>query len=320
MPMACLLDRWLAELRYARQRSEHTTRAYRAAVTQLADHVRKHDPPGQLDLPLDLPPDDVSLWCRFRDRHVRAYLRALGKAGATSGTQRARLGAISSWCVWLVKQGVLAENPCEKVRPARRRRRLPAVPSVADCVRLVETPDTSTTLGLRDRSILEMLYATGCRVAEVSGIDLDDVDHERRRIRVTGKGDRERTVLFGRPAAAALALYLAWSRPRLARGREPAVYLSNHGRRLQTNAIRELVWRHARAALGRRVSPHMLRHACATHLLEAGMNLVYIQALLGHSSLKTTELYTHVSTRHLRTAYAAHPLAAQREEAGDAER
>jgi integrase/recombinase XerC len=175
-----------------------------------------------------------------------------------------------------------------------------------------ELADDGSPLGLRDVAMLELLYATGIRVGELVGLDLDDVDRERNVVRVFGKGRKERTVPFGRPAAQALDFWLRLGRPQLrAEGAGAALFLGARGRRIDQRAVRTLVHRRIAEVPGAPdIGPHGLRHTAATHLLEGGADLRSVQELLGHASLATTQLYTHVTTDRLRRAYQqAHPRA-----------
>jgi site-specific recombinase XerD len=179
----------------------------------------------------------------------------------------------------------------------RRSRRLPEAPKTVEIEALLELADGSEPLDLRNRALLELLYSGGLRSAEAVGLDLADVDFEREALHVRGKGGKERVVPLGEEAAHHLSRYLRDARPALARGAESAVFLSAHGRRLDTSTVRRIL-RH----------PHRLRHAFATHLLEGGADLRVIQELLGHSSLSTTQVYSHVDARRLRKVYdRSHP-------------
>jgi site-specific recombinase XerD len=179
----------------------------------------------------------------------------------------------------------------------RRPRRLPDAPKAAEIEELLEVADGDSPLAVRNRALLELLYSGGLRSAEAVGLDLADVDFEREAVHVRGKGDKERVVPLGEEAAHHLTRYLRNARPELARRAEDAVFLSARGRRLDTSTVRRLL-RH----------PHRLRHAFATHLLEGGADLRVIQELLGHSSLSTTQVYSHVDAKRLRRVYdRAHP-------------
>jgi integrase/recombinase XerC len=291
----------------------------------------------------------------LRDRHVdwraprrdeiRAYLALLADRDLAPSSVGGRLSAIRSLYRHATRQGWLTADPFAGVRTPRRPRRLPRVLGVEEAARLVEAPFHASASGRarnripqevgdallkRDAALLELLYATGMRISELAGLTLDRVDVERRRLRVTGKGNKERELIFGRPAAAAMGRYLAFGRQLLAgRGSErasaagarrsltlaagTAVFLNADGGPLTARGARGVV-DHWVTAIGSpsRTSPHTLRHSFATHLLEGGADLRTVQELLGHASPATTQIYTHLSDSTLRTAYrAAHPRSAR---------
>ena len=249
---------------------------------------------------------------------VRAYLATLADRGLAPTSVGGRLAAVRSLYRHALRHGRIAVDPLAGVRAPRRPSRLPRVLSVDEAASLVTAPrrlrGRDEALARRDGAMLELLYATGMRISELAGLTLDRVDFERRRLRVTGKGNKERQLLFGRPAATALRAYLDAARPILAArgpGGDAAVFLNARGGPLTA--------RGARMAIGRwvdgigapsRTSPHTLRHSFATHLLEGGADLRVVQELLGHVNLQTTQIYTHLSDAALRSAYReAHPRA-----------
>jgi integrase/recombinase XerC len=215
---------------------------------------------------------------------------------------------------FLRAESAVTTNPAKLVATPRLEKRLPDFLETASVVELIEAPDTSTTLGKRDRAILELLYATGLRVSELVGLDLGDVDLEERILRVVGKGRKERVVPFGQKARESLQDFLRL-RPELIKEGRPAgvdaVFLNARGGRLTTRSVEYLVDRHVgKLAQRLKVHPHTLRHTFATHMLNAGADLRAIQELLGHESLSTTQKYTHVSTEQLMRVYrACHPRA-----------
>ena len=224
-----------------------------------------------------------------------------------------RLAAVKSLYRWLYDTDAIGYDPTRKLGAAKIPRRLPkTVLTVEEAVRLVESPDRSTPLGVRDRAMLELLYATGLRRGELLALDEDDVSIEEQIVRVLhGKGGKSRVSPFGKIAALALDQYRRWIRPELVRTRpaETALFVSFRGLRLGPQTLAEIV---AEAALSvgieHHVTPHALRHACATHMLEAGADLRHIQELLGHESISSTQIYTHISIRHLKETYArTHP-------------
>jgi site-specific recombinase XerD len=257
---------------------------------------------------------------------VRAYLATLADRGLAASSVGSKLSAVRSFYRHAMREGWLASDPLVGVRTPRRPARLPRVLGVEEAARLVEAPYRTERsrrrrppLALdraavsRDAALLEMLYATGMRISEAAGLTLGRIDLERRRMRVIGKGNKEREAIFGGPAQAALRSYLAHARPLLAAqpggGGTDAVFLNLRGGALSARGARLIVDRWVEASgvpVG--TSPHTLRHSFATHLLEGGADLRTVQELLGHANLATTQIYTHLSDAALRTAYrAAHP-------------
>ena len=248
---------------------------------------------------------------------VRAYLAELADRGLAPSSVAGRLAAVRSMYRHAVRNGRIELDPLAGVRAPRRPSRLPRVLSVEEAEALVTAPRRlhadDEALARRDAAMLELLYATGMRISELAGLTLDRLDLGRRRLRVVGKGTKERQLLFGAPAAAALRGYLAEGRPALAaRGPESgAVFLNASGGPLTARGARGILDRWVRAAGSpSRTSPHTLRHSFATHLLEGGADLRVVQELLGHANLQTTQVYTHLSDAALRSAYReAHPRA-----------
>jgi len=257
-------------------------------------------------------------WTRPDRSTIRAYLSALADRELAASSVAGRLAAIRSLYRHALRNGRIETDPLAGVRAPRRPSRLPRVLSIDEAASLVTAPrrlrSRDEALARRDASMLEMLYATGMRISELAGLTLDRVDVERRRLRVVGKGNKERQLLFGAPAAGARRGYLAEGRPVLAaRGGAgtAAVYLNANGAPLSARGARLVLERWVRAAgAPKRTSPHTLRHSFATHLLEGGADLRVVQELLGHANLQTTQIYTHLSDAALRSAYReAHPRA-----------
>jgi site-specific recombinase XerD len=256
---------------------------------------------------------------------VRAYLGTLADRGLSASTVGGQLAAIRSLYRHAARQGWIDGDPVAGVRSPKRPGRLPRVLSVDGAARLVEAPATLIRSGRRrrdpaladaaarrDAAVLELLYATGMRISELASLTVDRLDPGRRRLRVVGKGSKERELLFGEPAARAVRAYLATGRPTLAaRGSRavPALFLNSAGGPLTARGARLIVERWVTASgAPASTSPHTLRHSFATHLLEGGADLRTVQELLGHASLATTQIYTHLSDASLRTAYrSAHP-------------
>lgn len=278
-------------------RSPHTVRAYTADVVSLCDHAARM---GHRDL------SAVDLGV------LRSWLARSRARGAARTSLARRAAAARAFSSWAQEQGLLGTDVAASLANPRPHRDLPAVLSPEEVPALLAAPaEQRADLASRDRAVLETLYATGVRVSELCGLDLADVDRRRRTMRVMGKGGRERTVPFGAPAAAALESWLEAARPSLAGPHSgQALFLGARGGRLHPTVVRRLVARHARAASTPPVSPHSLRHSAATHLLSGGADLRSVQEVLGHSSLASTQLYTHVSMERLRAAYRqAHPRA-----------
>lgn len=243
-------------------------------------------------------------------RVVRAYSSDLGRRGYAPATLARKLSTLRGLCRFLTESDVLAADPTRLLPGPRRRRRLPRVISLAEVEALLAAADGTEPLALRDRLVFELLYGCGLRSQELVGLGLDDVDLPQAQLMVRGKGGKMRVVPLGDEAAGALGRYLERGRGMLAShsapGRSPALLLSRSGRPLLTSDIRRLVVKYCRSAGIEPASPHMLRHAYATHMLERGADLRAIQELLGHASVSTTQVYTHVSGAHLRRVYDLH--------------
>ena len=248
------------------------------------------------------------------DRNVlRLYLTWLAAGKKARGSIARRLSELRSFGKWLVRQGVLKANVFDSVSAPSQGKRLPEYLEHDQAVALVTAPDTSTPAGLRDRAILEVMYAAGLRVSELVGLNVDNLDLARGQARVWGKGGKERVALFGQPAARALKTYLRDGRPQLLTGKSSQALFVNQrgGGRLTTRAIGMILGKYAkRAGVPGRVHPHLLRHTFATHLLDGGADLRVVQELLGHADLATTQIYTHVTQARARDVYRkAHPRA-----------
>jgi integrase/recombinase XerC len=222
-----------------------------------------------------------------------------------------KLSAVRSFYRYLQREELVSTSPAATISSPKLDRRLPMFLSQAESVRLVEAPDLSTASGQRDRAFLELLYASGLRVSELVSINMDQIDLETKEIRVWGKGLKERIVMMGDPAARALADYIERGRPKFVSSNNPALFLNHDGGRLTVRSIQSFVRAYAKlAGIEKDVHPHMVRHSFATHLLDGGADLRVVQELLGHASLSSTQIYTHVSKGQAKKVYlAAHPLA-----------
>jgi integrase/recombinase XerC len=299
--METALTDFLRHLALEKNASEHTVKSYREDLTQLLEFARSRLPEG-------VAVEMAHLTARL----LRAYLAWLHQEGYAKSTVARRVAAVRSWCRFLRRQGVLAVNPADGLRAPRQDKKLPHFLKEDQVPRLLEAPP-DTPLGVRDRAILETLYSAGLRVSELTGLNVDDLDLEGGTATVRGKGKRERLALLGPQAVEALRQWLTL-RPGLAakRARAPAALLLNkNGTRLTSRSVGRLLEKYVGATgLDPRSSPHTLRHSFATHLVDAGADIRSVQELLGHRSLATTQIYTHVNTQRLQDSYRkAHPRA-----------
>jgi integrase/recombinase XerC len=247
---------------------------------------------------------------------LRAWLSTAAGAGAARTTLARRTSAVKAFTAWAARRGLLAGDPAARLQVPKAHRTLPSVLRQDQALRAMAAAKSGAEQGdplaLRDRLIVELLYATGIRVSELCGLDVDDVDTAHRLVRVLGKGNKQRSAPFGAPAAEALSAWLADGRPALVTEESgPALLLGARGRRLDVRQARTVVHQTVAAVDGAPdMGPHGLRHSAATHLLEGGADLRVVQELLGHSSLATTQLYTHVAVSRLRAVHdQAHPRA-----------
>jgi integrase/recombinase XerC len=299
--MARVLGEYERHLVSERDLTAHTVRAYSADIAGLLDHATRLGGTGVDELDL---------------RTLRSWLAKQQTMGLSRTTLARRATAARVFTAWLARTGRATADVGASLGSPKPHKSLPPVlrtDEAADLIAAAATmADDGSPVGLRDVAMLELLYATGIRVGELVGLDLDDVDRDRNVVRVFGKGRKERSVPFGRPAARAVEFWLRQGRPRLlVDGSGPALFLGARGKRIDPRAVRTLVHQRIAAVPGAPdIGPHGLRHTAATHLLEGGADLRSVQELLGHASLATTQLYTHVTTDRLRRAYQqAHPRA-----------
>jgi integrase/recombinase XerC len=301
MELRAAVEAYLAELTHERGYSRHTVRAY---GTDLADLAAFAEALGETDAAaIDL-------------ETLRDWVWRGSQAGLAPSTLGRRVSSARSFTSWLARQGIAPADPGLRLRTPRAGRRLPRVLTRAQMDVMLEGLHTAAVDGdataLRDVAVIELLYASAVRVSELVGLDIDDMDRSTRTVRVLGKGAKERVVPYGGPAARALDDYLDRARPVLAtEASGAALLLGARGGRLGTRTVYELVARELKALPGAGpAGPHSLRHTAATHLLDGGADLRIVQEMLGHASLATTQLYTHVSTERLRESYRlAHPRA-----------
>ncbi|MFC7491806.1 MULTISPECIES: tyrosine recombinase XerC [unclassified Knoellia] len=311
-----VVDAFERHLRLERSRSAHTVRAYLADLRDFLTHVDSEHQPPATGAEGEVPAADPTPLTEVRLADLRAWLGVLASAGAARSSIARRSAALRTFFGWATRQGHVDADPSLRLVAPKRHRTLPPVLARDDAVGMLDVAavaaDDDDPVHLRDRAVLELLYATGIRVGELTGLDVDDVDFEVDVIRVIGKGDKERRVPFGRPARSALTGWLDRGRPRLlVADSGSALFLGRRGRRIDPRQVRTLVHdmlTHVPDAPD--LGPHGLRHSAATHLLEGGADLRMVQELLGHASLATTQIYTHVSIERLTASYAqAHPRA-----------
>lgn len=296
------LDDFVGHLAAERDRSEHTVRAYRGDVGACLAWCAEHGGAGSLR--------EISL------ADLRSWLGEMSHQGVARSTLARRAAAVRTFFGWARRTGLVDTDPALRLASPRRERTLPDLLTATSAGELLDVAevaaDDDDPVHRRNRAVLELLYATGIRVGELVGLDVDDLDTDRQVVRVLGKGRKERVVPYGAPAARALEEWLRDGRPRLAVPTSgPALFLGRRGRRVDPRQVRTVVHdllRHVPDAPD--LGPHGLRHSAATHLLDGGADLRMVQELLGHASLATTQIYTHVSAERLRRSYdQAHPRA-----------
>jgi integrase/recombinase XerD len=300
-------ERYLDHLAVERGLSENTLAAYRRDLRRYVGFLGHRDleDPGAVD-----------------ERTVRSFVASLSASthGPTDAPYRATsvartLSAVRSFHRFLLREGVTDRDPAAAVPQPRLPRSLPRPLPVEDVRRLLEAPDIGSPVGVRDRAILELLYGSGLRISELTGMDVDDLDLDEGSLRVLGKGGKEREVPVGSFGKEAVGAYLSRGRPALATAASRgALFLNARGGRLSRQSCARLLGRYVRlAGIDRRVTLHTLRHSFATHLLEGGADVRVVQELLGHASVATTQIYTLVTARHLREVYEeSHPRARRR--------
>lgn len=303
-------DRFEAHLSAERSFSRHTLRAYFGDIEQFCDYLRSG--PAAFDHPPEerLPPD-FNVFRRAQRNDIRAFLAHLQTRGGTARTSARKLAAIRAAFRFFLRQGLVDENPAQQVRTPKLHRDLPDVLTIPEVTALMEAPDSSEPLGVRDKAILETLYSSGLRAAELAGLHLHDVDLVGGTILVLGKRNKQRLGHLGSFAVKALQDYLR-VRAALGNPSHRRLFVNARGGPLTTRSVQRVVEKYVRQVLpGRReVSPHTLRHTFATHMLNAGADLRVVQELLGHESLSSTQIYTHVSIDRLKEVYReSHPHA-----------
>ncbi|WP_192847696.1 site-specific tyrosine recombinase XerD [Sulfobacillus thermosulfidooxidans] len=287
------IHEFLDYLRYERNLSSNTIESYQRDLTDYMDFVDTHG--RQED-----------------EQNVIHYLQFLQQEHRAPATQARRLAAIKAYYRFVVNDQGLSSDPTELLSAPKLNRRLPHVLSIEEVTRLIEAPDLSTMNGIRDRAMLELLYATGVRVSELCHLTMNDWWLDPPKIRCLGKGSKERYIPLGKLAAQWLMRYVDVARPQFIKDiQEPTLFLNRQGKALTRQGFWKLLKKYAiKAGITQPITPHMIRHSFATHLLENGADLRAVQEMLGHQDISTTQIYTHVSQKRLRPVYdQTHPRA-----------
>jgi len=298
-----ILDMFIDYLEAEKHVSPYTVRNYRRDLLNFSAFIRRSGHTSYRDV---------------NKNTIREYLAFLQHQSLAVSSINRILSAIRSFYSYMMREEYITSNPAKLISSPKQDKLLPEFLTIEDINRLLEPPaiesDKSlhTLLLFRNYTILELLYATGLRVSEICSLNIEDIDLENREIRVTGKGNKERIVLFGEYARKALLKYIDDVRPVLMNGKtDKALFVSKYGLRLSPRRIEKIVRSYSKS-VGKRIHPHKLRHTFATHLLDGGADLKVVQELLGHADLSTTQIYTHISGRRARKTYlAAHPLACE---------
>ncbi len=315
-----ILDEFVNYLRFERHFSPYTARCYGADLRQYALYLAGEGI-GATTLPAGADAAGVGQRISGADVNtIRGFLAHLDEFGYSPATTARKIATLRSFYKWLHKQGRIAANPMTLIRTPKQTKRLPKAISVEHVDKLLSMPDNRDTLGARDRAILETLYSTGVRVSELVELNRSDLDHAEQTLRIRGKGKRERIVPLGTHALAANRHYMTLLEPdpRFKKLREQSMvethiplFVNKNGGRLSSRSVRRKLDKYLRMAnLDPTISPHTLRHSFATHLLDNGADLRSVQELLGHQSLSTTQIYTHLTAGRMRASYdQAHPRA-----------
>lgn len=291
------LEYYLDYLDVERGLAANTVESYGRDLRQFADYLTGRK---------------LAQWAEVEKNDVLMYIETMGMAGKSGATQNRSLASLRSFFRFLNREGYLDTDPTLELDSRRSRKRLPAVLSLNEVESLLQIPDLSTAAGLRDRAMLETLYATGMRVSELVSVRLVDINLEGGFVRCLGKGNKERLVPLGSVAVRALRDYLATSRPALLKQRDAKpLFLTQRGRQMTRQGFWKILKQQAlKAGIRGEITPHTLRHSFATHLLERGADLRAVQEMLGHADISTTQMYTHLTRSRVREVYdKAHPRA-----------
>ncbi len=289
------LERFVTYLQAEKNASPYTVRNYQYEIKQFLNYLEDRD---------------IYTWDAVNRTLLREYLAWLQEKGYVKHSIARKLSELRSFGNFLVDEGVLAENPMRSVSAPKLPKRLPKTLTAEEVNALIDAPDARNAQGARDRAIIELLYAAGLRVSELVGLDLANIDWDSRELRVMGKGNRERIALLGESAMKSLRHYVDEGRPKMiGKKTTNALFLNRFGGRLSTRSVQLIVSKYAKqAGLEKNITPHVLRHTFATHLLNGGADLRVVQELLGHSVLTTTQIYTQVSKSQAQESYdKSHP-------------
>ncbi len=313
-----IINQFLTYLRTQRNFSAHTIRSYAADLKQFGRFLAGGDIRSGTNSDRTHSEDkEDNGHCRQEDlvaagpMDFRSYLAAIRNEGYSRSTAARKLATLRSLYKFLVRTGRMKSSPVSVIRTPRQEKRLPKCLDVEQVGELLSAPDDETLFGLRDRAILETIYSSGLRISEVVSLNVEDLNEFGRVLRIRGKGRKERLVPLGSQAAKAIGLYRQKRSAEFGRAESGALFVNKYGDRISDRSVRRLFSKHlAEAGLPPDLSPHVLRHSFATHMLNAGADLRSVQEMLGHRSLSTTQIYTHLTTTRLKEVYdRAHPLA-----------
>jgi integrase/recombinase XerC len=330
MEESAIIQKFLDYLKFERRFSEHTAKCYGADLAQFGEFLKGVSPEGDhhaeealMDHHADGAGHGVGVATQVRvevdqllltvkTESVRAYLAHLNEKEYSKATIARKLATLRSFYKFLVKRNHVSSNPVVTIRTPKQEKKLPRFLECEEVKRLLTTPPMNTWLGARDRAILETLYSTGIRVSELVALNMDDIDFLGEVVHVRGKGKKERIAPIGSSALQVIQHYMEYRNKRAQNNGNfdsRVLFVNKHGRRLSTRSVRRKMDKYLKmAGLDPAISPHTLRHSFATHMLNSGADLRSVQELLGHQSLSTTQVYTHLSTTRLKEVYDnAHP-------------
>ncbi len=311
-----MINRFLDYIDAERNFSAHTVRSYAADLVQFARYLAAG--PGEELTANNLPPEEELDAARVEQAMlaiepmgVRGFLAMMRNSGYSKATVARKLASLRSFYKHLVRKGVIEASPVSVLRTPRQDRKLPKFLDIQQITALLGAPDTSCLLGSRDRAILETIYSAGLRISELTGLNTADLDELGEVLRIRGKGRKERMVPLGTKAIEAIDAYIAMRKAEMGIDPRGALFVNRFGQRLSDRSIRRKLDGYLFAAgIDIHISPHVLRHSFATHMLNAGADLRSVQEMLGHENLSTTQIYTHITSRHLKEIYdRTHPLA-----------